>query len=81
MDVFFGVLIIFGLALIGMAIGGLCGRRCLRGSCGGLSTMRDEHGTPMCELCTDPAPECEAKRSSNTQSPSAAASSDAPAAR
>lgn len=44
MQVFIATLVCFGLALLGLATGPLFGRRCVRGSCGGLSG--DE-----CEFC------------------------------
>jgi hypothetical protein len=51
--------IVFGLAIAGMAIGVLVSNRRLRGSCGGMSGLRDEHGHPLCTICTHPAEECD----------------------
>ena len=55
---FVGALIVFAGAVIGMSIGILVSNRCLRGSCGGLSGMKDEHGNSLCESCSKPSPEC-----------------------
>jgi hypothetical protein len=44
-------LVVFLLAVLGMALGVIFGKRCIRGSCGGLSGLRDESGRPMCDHC------------------------------
>ena len=62
--VILGTMIVFGLALSGMAIGVITSNRELKGSCGGLSAMNEngpEDASP-CSLCTKPASEC-SKRS------------------
>jgi hypothetical protein len=51
-------IVFFGVALIGMAIGVIFSNRSLRGSCGGLSNLKDSKGKSMCEACTDPSPDC-----------------------
>jgi hypothetical protein len=51
MKVIFAALAVFLLAVLGMALGVIFGRRCIRGSCGGLSGIRDESGRPMCDHC------------------------------
>jgi hypothetical protein len=51
MRVIFAALAIFLLAMLGMALGVIFGKRCLRGSCGGLAGMRDPSGRPMCDQC------------------------------
>lgn len=44
--------IIFGIAILGMAVGSIVGRRRLTGSCGGLANLKNADGTPSaCELC------------------------------
>lgn len=48
----------FLIAVGGMAVGVLFGRRCLRGSCGGLAGRKDEYGNVLCEMCSSPSPEC-----------------------
>jgi len=50
--------VVFAIAIAGMAIGVIVSNRRLRGSCGGLSNMRDKTGNPACELCTNPSPSC-----------------------
>ncbi len=45
----------FGLVMAAMAVGVIFGNRRLRGSCGGLNTMRDALGQPMCECGQDPS--------------------------
>jgi thiamine biosynthesis lipoprotein len=52
-------LVVFGVAVIGLAIGVILSNRRLRGSCGGLAGMQDEHGRPVCESCTTPASDCD----------------------
>jgi hypothetical protein len=44
----------FGLAAAAMAVGVILGKRRLRGSCGGLGSMVDEHGNPLCECGAAP---------------------------
>jgi hypothetical protein len=41
-----------------MAIGVMLSGKRLRGSCGGLASLRDSEGRPMCEACNNPSPEC-----------------------
>ena len=52
MKIILAALTVFLLAVLGMALGAIFGRRCIRGSCGGLSGMRDESGRPLCESCS-----------------------------
>ena len=40
---------VFGLIMAAMAVGVIFSNRRLQGSCGGLGTMRDALGEPMCE--------------------------------
>jgi thiamine biosynthesis lipoprotein len=49
---------IFGLAIIGMAVGVIFSNRSIKGSCGGLANMPGQGGTSICDLCTVPAEEC-----------------------
>ena len=49
---------VFGIALVGMAIGVIVSNRRIKGSCGGMAGMKDEHGNTLCEGCTIPSPEC-----------------------
>ena len=50
---------VFALAISGMAIGVIISNRRLKGSCGGLAGRQDHEGNSMCEMCTDPSPECD----------------------
>lgn len=49
---------VFAMALAGMAIGVILSNRRLKGSCGGLANMRDSQGNTLCDVCTNPSPEC-----------------------
>lgn len=49
---------VFAIAIAGMAVGVILSNRRLRGSCGGLSNMKDKTGNPACELCSNPSPSC-----------------------
>jgi len=51
-------IVVFAVALTGMAIGVILSNKCLKGSCGGLANMRDSEGQSICEACTNPSPEC-----------------------
>jgi hypothetical protein len=51
--------VVFLIAVVGMAIGVIVSNRRIKGSCGGLANLRDEHGNTMCEACTRPSPECD----------------------
>ncbi|WP_148073973.1 (Na+)-NQR maturation NqrM [Bythopirellula goksoeyrii] len=52
-------ILVFAIALAGMAIGVIVSNRRIKGSCGGLANMRDSQGNTMCEACTHPSPECQ----------------------
>ncbi|MBX3438354.1 MAG: FAD:protein FMN transferase, partial [Planctomycetaceae bacterium] len=49
---------VFGIAVVGMAIGVILSNRRLKGSCGGLEGLKDTRGNPLCESCTQPAQQC-----------------------
>jgi hypothetical protein len=51
MDVFLATLVIFGLALLAMAVGVLAGRSPIQGSCGGIGGRCEGDGGPSCDLC------------------------------
>ena len=57
MSIFLAAFLVFGLVLIGMAVGVIFSNRAIKGSCGGLNTMRDSVGQPMCE-CGAPPGSC-----------------------
>ena len=80
-QVFLIAFLVFGGVILGMSVGVLFGRRCLKGSCGGLSAWRDELGRPMCEACAEcpeKKHECELEEAEVSPSgPSASTSSSA----
>ncbi len=51
-------IIVIGIALIAMAVGVIFSNRCVKGSCGGMEGLTDEHGRPLCEGCSNPSEEC-----------------------
>ncbi len=59
--------VIFVIAVAGMAIGVIISRKRLQGSCGGLASLRDEHGKSACDLCTHPAPECRGENDADVE--------------
>ncbi len=58
--------VIFGIALLAMSIGVVVNGRRLRGSCGGLAGLKDEHGDTLCDACTNPSPTCQGEPLSDT---------------
>ncbi|MFM1896914.1 MAG: hypothetical protein RLZZ385_1988 [Pseudomonadota bacterium] len=57
MTVFIFSFILIGLAVGGLAIGVMLGRKPLQGSCGGLSSFQGERGS--CEVCGGSPSKCE----------------------
>ena len=57
---------VFGIALVGMALGVILSNRRIKGSCGGLAGFKDSEGKSICEACTNPAPECRDERAKPT---------------
>ncbi|MBT4693693.1 MAG: (Na+)-NQR maturation NqrM [Planctomycetaceae bacterium] len=49
---------VFGGVVLAMAMGVIFGNRQIKGSCGGLAGMKDEHGNSMCDVCSIPVDEC-----------------------
>ncbi len=59
MTLFFLTLVAFALALVGMSLGVIFSDRRIRGSCGGLSHLRDKHGKKMaCDACPSGGRNC-----------------------
>lgn len=58
MKLFLAVLILFAVAIIGMAVGVIFSNRRLKGTCGGLGNMQDAQGRSICDACTTPAKDC-----------------------
>ena len=46
--------VVFGLVIVGMAVGVIFSNRRIKGSCGGLNNMSDKFGQPMCECGAKP---------------------------
>lgn len=64
MKIFLAVLACFCFAVLAMAIGVIVSNRRIKGSCGGLNAVRDEHGEPVCQLCGKPvADDCDGPES------------------
>jgi hypothetical protein len=49
---------VFLIAVVGMAIGVIVSNKRIKGSCGGLASMKDSNGRSICEVCTHPSPDC-----------------------
>lgn len=58
MTTFIVAFAVFAIALTGMAAGVIFSNRRIQGSCGGLSSMKDETGNSICDACSSPSPEC-----------------------
>lgn len=58
-ETFLLTVLIFGLAMLLLGVGVIFAKRPLRGSCGGAQGLRDEQGRPVCEMCSNPAKECD----------------------
>lgn len=55
---FIGAMIVFSLAILGMAVGAIFGNKPVQGSCGGLSSMTNEDGESSCTVCSRPTTDC-----------------------
>ena len=49
---------VFAVAIALMAVGVIFSNRRIRGSCGGMANLRDEHGRVMCDACSAPSEDC-----------------------
>ena len=50
--------LVFVLAVAGMAIGVILSNRRLKGSCGGMAGRQDVDGNLACDICSNPSPDC-----------------------
>ncbi len=50
--------VVISLAIAGMAIGAIFGKKSIRGSCGGLANMTNGAGDASCGVCSKPVSEC-----------------------
>ena len=55
---FVGALVVFGLAIAGMAIGAIFNNKPITGSCGGIAATPNEDGASSCSMCQKPVNEC-----------------------
>jgi thiamine biosynthesis lipoprotein len=58
LPVFLSAAVIILIAVAGMAIGTLFGRRPISGSCGGLANQTNEQGDTVCGVCAKPTSAC-----------------------
>ena len=49
---------VFLVATVGMAVGVIVSNKRIKGSCGGLASMKDSNGRSICDVCTKPSPDC-----------------------
>ena len=54
MTLLIAAFISFALVMVAMAVGVIFSDRRIKGSCGGLSSMSDRYGQPMCECGAKP---------------------------
>lgn len=55
---FLSAMIVFSLAIAGMAVGAIFNNRPISGSCGGIAAIPNEDGSSSCSLCEKPVAEC-----------------------
>lgn len=68
-------LTIFVIAISGMAVGVIFSNKRLKGSCGGLANLRDQHGEVTCSICGDPSESCEGEEDGKARTSTAGAAS------
>ncbi len=59
--VFVAAMVLFALAVLGMASGAIFGRKSMSGSCGGLGSGTGLDGNASCDLCSQPSHQCPEK--------------------
>lgn len=68
---------VFGIAILGLAVGVIFSNRQLKGTCGGLSAMKDGQGRSICEMCSTPPEQCDEFRKAVARSESSGDASSA----
>ena len=56
--VFAASLCVFGLMILGMAVGAIFNNKPVKGSCGGLANVTNEDGESSCGVCSKPITDC-----------------------
>lgn len=70
MTTFIATLCVFLTAVVGLGVGVIISNRRLKGTCGGLGTMKDSDGESICDACTTPSEECRELRKERMRSES-----------
>ena len=55
---FIGAIVVFSLAITGMAVGAIFNNRPITGSCGGIAATQNEDGSSNCSMCQKPVTDC-----------------------
>ena len=55
---FVGAAIVFGIAVLAMAVGSIFANKPVTGSCGGIANMTNEDGESDCGVCSKPTTDC-----------------------
>ena len=55
---FVAALLVFSIAVIGMAVGAIFANKPVKGSCGGLSAMSGSDDSSECGVCSKPVTDC-----------------------